>query len=75
MESGLGLGQSTVHVNVLRAQLNAAKEYQEGDENYLAPVSYSAVQGFVARCSAFDLHTRATKKSGKDDKGACAPIK
>ena len=80
METGLGLAQSTVMVNAVRMQLNRVNGFKEEDDEenekdpkWLAAVSYHAVQGFVDRNDAFDLHKRETKKSGKEDKGArCA---
>ena len=59
LEKGVGLTEATVLVNQYRSIVDAA----------LPMVSWSAVQGFNARCPASDTRKRATKKSGKDDAG------
>ena len=57
LERGVGIAEATVLVN----------EFRAAKDETLEPVSWSAVQGFNARCPASDTRRRTTKKSGKDD--------
>ena len=68
-ELGVSIGQTAALLNVRRAQRNAHRQLAEDHEDYCAPVSYHAVQAFIARHPGFNLHKRGTKKSGSDDPG------
>ncbi len=53
--SGLSIYEATIVLNQFRIQ------------NDLSPVSYHAVQAFIARSPVINLHKRGTKKAGSND--------
>ncbi|KAJ1396078.1 hypothetical protein B484DRAFT_309756, partial [Ochromonadaceae sp. CCMP2298] len=57
LESGLSTTQAGVILN----------EWRTGQDPPLAPVSWSAVEGFVLRSDVINRTRRQTKKSGKED--------
>lgn len=60
-EAGIGITEITVLVNEYREE--------KGDSSG-GPVSWSAVQAYIARAKTIKVNRRKTKKSGKEDKGS-----